>query len=301
MAPGQGGQTMKKTSHYLQEKKQLGQRIVMLTCYDYPTAQWEDEAGVDVILVGDSVGTNVLGYASAKDVTLPDMLHHLKAVKRGVRSAYLLVDLPYGTYDNPSDALRHAQILQRAGADGVKLEGYRPNIIAHLTGHGVEVCAHLGLTPQIHEKMTLQAKDTDTALQLLQESYTLQAAGAVMLLFELIPEEVARQATQRLSIPTIGIGAGRYTDGQVLVVNDMLGVGEFDFRHNVKHEAFRERGIQAIKTYVSDVQQGLFPQAAHARHLDKDEADRFASVVESSIRELTAHSIKTRIKQTQGN
>ena len=289
---------MKKTSHTLKDKKQQGQRIAMLTCYDYPTALWEEAAGVDVILVGDSLGTNVLGYASSKEVTLPDMLHHVKAVKRGVQRAYLLVDMPYGTYGNPSDALRHAQILQQAGADGVKLEGYKPEIIAHLTGHGVEVCAHLGLTPQIHEKMTVQAKDTDTALQLLQESQALQEAGAVMLLFELIPEEVARQATQRLMIPTIGIGAGRYTDGQVLVVNDMLGISEFDFRHNIKHEAFRQRGIQAIKAYVNDVQRGRFPQADHVRHLDKEEAHRFARVLESSIQELPARAADTRVKQT---
>jgi 3-methyl-2-oxobutanoate hydroxymethyltransferase len=301
MAPGQGGQGMKKTSQYLQEKKQQGQRIAMLTCYDYPTALWEEAAGVDVMLVGDSVGTNVLGYASAKDVTLQDMLHHLKAVKRGVQSAYLLVDLPYGTYDNPSDALRHAQALQRAGADGVKLEGYRPEIIAHLTGHGVEVCAHLGLTPQIHEKMAIQAKNTDTALQLLKESQALQEAGAFMLLYELIPEEVACQATRRLTIPTIGIGAGRYTDGQVLVVNDMLGVNAFEFRHNIKNEAFQERGIRAIKTYVNDVAQGLFPQAAHVRHLDKDEAKQFARAVESRIQELPARGRDTRVKQSQGN
>jgi len=292
---------MKKTFHYLQEKKQQGQHIVMLTCYDYPTALWEEEAGVDVILVGDSVGTNVLGYASAKDVTLPDMLHHLKAVKRGIHSAYLLVDLPYGSYENPSDALRHARILQQAGADGVKLEGYRPNIIAHLRNNGVEVCAHLGLTPQIHEKMAVQAKNADTALQLLKESQSLEEAGAFMLLYELIPEEVARQATQRLAIPTIGIGAGRYTDGQVLVVHDMLGVNEFEFRHNIKHDAFRECGIRAIKTYVNDVQQGLFPQAAHVRHLDKEEAHRFTRMLESSIQELSAHSVNTRAKQTQGS
>lgn len=292
---------MKKTSYYLRGKKRQGQRIVMLTCYDYPTALWEEEADVDVILVGDSLGTNVLGYASAKDVTLPDMVHHLKAVNRGVQSAYLLVDMPYGSYDNPSDALHHAQALKQAGADGVKLEGYKPEIIAHLSNNGVEVCAHLGLTPQIHEKMALQAKDTDKALQLLKESQALQEAGAALLLFELIPEEVAREATQRLIIPTIGIGAGRYTDGQVLVVNDMLGINELNLRHNVKHEAFRERGLRAIKTYVKEVRQGLFPQAAHVRHLDKDEAGRFAHAVESRIQALPNDGRRTRAKQAQGN
>lgn len=289
---------MKITSYDLREKKQHNQRIAMLTCYDYPTALWEEKAGVDVILVGDSVGTNVLGYASVKDVTLPDMLHHLRAVKRGVHKAYLLVDLPYGSYDNPTEALRNARILQQAGADGIKMEGFQPDIIAHLTDNGVEVCAHLGLTPQFHETMTLQAKTTETAMQLLKESQSLQTAGAFMLLYELIPEEVARHATQRLSIPTIGIGAGRYTDGQVLVVNDLLGANDFNLRHNIKNETFRERGTRAIKTYVNDVTTDRFPLAAHVRHLDKDEADRLACALESSIVELPTQTISKQVKQT---
>jgi 3-methyl-2-oxobutanoate hydroxymethyltransferase len=277
--PIYGQNKMKKTSKYLSDKKAHGQCISMLTCYDFPTALWEDEAGVDVVLVGDSVGTNVLGYQSEKQVTLNDMLHHLRAVRRGVSTAYLLVDLPYGTYDDAPAALDNANELLAAGADGVKLEGFRPDIIAHLVGHGVEVCAHLGLNPQIHEKKGLQAKTADAALQLIDESLALENAGAFMIVYELIPEEVARVATERLTIPTVGIGAGRFTDGQVLIVSDMLGANAFDLRHSRKYETFRERGIDAVRKYVEDVEHGLFPRTENVRHLPEAEAERFAEQI----------------------
>ena len=267
---------MKKTSRYLRDKKAQGRRIAMLTCYDYPTALWEEEAGVDVILVGDSVGTNVLGYESEKQVTLDNIIHHLKATRRGVSTAYLLADLPYGTYADTTAALRNARALLKAGADGVKLEGFKPDIISHLVNHGVEVCAHLGLNPQIHEKKTLQAKDADTALELIEESLALEEAGAFMMVYELIPEEVARAATKQLAIPTIGIGAGRFTDGQVLIVSDMLGVNAFELRHSRKYEEFRARGIAAMEKYMEDVENGRFPQATNARHLPEAEAEKFA-------------------------
>lgn len=270
---------MKKTSRYLRDRKAQGRRITMLTCYDYPTALWEDEAGVDVIFVGDSVGTNVLGYESEKQVTLADIVHHLKATRRGVSTAYLLADLPYGTYDDTTTALRNARALLDAGADGVKLEGYKPEIISHLVDHGVEVCAHLGLNPQIHEKKALQAKDADTASQLLDESLALQEAGAFMMVYELIPEEVARVATERLAIVTIGIGAGRFTDGQVLIVSDMLGANAFELRHSHRYEEFRARGIEAIKKYAEDVENGRFPLPTNVRHLPEAEAEKFAKQI----------------------
>lgn len=267
---------MKKTSGFLRDMKARGARIAMLTCYDYPTAQWEEEAGVDVILVGDSVGTNVLGYESVRQVTLEDIVHHVKATARGVSAAYLLADMPYGTYEEAEEALRHARALRSAGADGVKLEGCRPDIIRHLTDQAVEVCAHLGLNPQVHGKHTLQAKSAEAAVRLVDESLALEAAGAFMIVYELIPEEVAREAAQRLAIPTIGIGAGRYVDGQVLVVLDVLGVNAFEFRHNRKYEDFRVRGTQAVRAYVEDVQQGRFPEVAHVRHLPEAEAAKLA-------------------------
>lgn len=267
---------MKKTSGYLRDMKARGARIAMLTCYDYPTAQWEEEAGVDVILVGDSVGTNVLGYESVRQVTLEDIVHHVKATARGVSAAYLLADMPYGTYEEAEEALRRARALRSAGADGVKLEGYRPDIIRHLTDQGVEVCAHLGLNPQVHGKHTLQAKSAEAAVRLVDESLALEAAGAFMIVFELIPEEVGREATQRLAIPTIGIGAGRYTDGQVLVAPDVLGASGFELRHSRKYEEFRSRATQAMRAYVEDVRKGQFPQATNARHLPEAEAAKLA-------------------------
>jgi 3-methyl-2-oxobutanoate hydroxymethyltransferase len=219
-------------------------------------------------------------------VTLDDIIHHVKATARGARTAFLLADLPYGTYEEADAALRHARAIRSAGADGVKLEGYRPDIISHLTAHGVEVCAHLGLNPQIHEKHTLQAETADAALRLIDESLALEAAGAFMIVYELIPEEVAHEATQRLAIPTIGIGAGRYTDGQVLVVHDALGASAFELRHSRKYEEFRSRGTEAMRAYVEDVQKGRFPQARNVRHLPEAEAEAFAKRVQGRVREI---------------
>ncbi len=278
--------TMKKTARYLAQKKAQGHRITMLTCYDYPTALWEEEAGVDVMLVGDSVGTNVLGYESVRQVTLQDIVHHVKATARGASSAYLLADLPYGTYENRGTALRHARTLLAAGADGVKLEGYRPEVISHLADHDVDVCAHLGLNPQLHEKHALQAKTAGAALQLVDESRALAEAGAFMIVYELIPEEVAREATKRLAIPTVGIGAGRYTDGQVLVVLDALGASALELRHSRKYEEFRSRGAEAMRAYVQDVQKGRFPEATNVRHLSEAEGEAFAKGLPGRVQEI---------------
>ena len=262
---------MAKTSESLTQKKTAGQKITMLTCYDYPTAVWEDEAGVDIIFVGDSVGTNVLGYESEKEVTLDDIVHHLRAVRRGVREAYLLVDLPHRTYETPDAALESARTLVSHGADGVKFEGFRPEIVSHLVRNDIEVCAHLGLNPQLHEKKRLQAKTADAAAKLISDSLALQEAGAWIIVYELIPEEVARQATERLSIPTIGIGAGGHTDGQVLIVSDMLGINSFDLRHVQKYDEFHARAGQAIREYIADVQSGRFPTSDNVRHLSEEE------------------------------
>ena len=176
---------MKKTAEYLKNKKASGQKISMLTCYDYPMARVQEAAGVDVIFVGDSVGTNMLGYASEREVTLGDMIHHLKAVRRGVSQAYLLVDLPYMTYETPEMALGTARRLLGLGADGVKFEGFREAVVRHLSGHGIEVWAHLGLNPQLHEKKALHAKTAGDAIELVENALRLEAAGAGFLVLEL--------------------------------------------------------------------------------------------------------------------
>ncbi len=266
---------MKKTSTYLRDKKRNKHPITMLTCYDYPMARWQDEANVDVIFVGDSVGTNVLGYESERDVTLADIRHHLRAVRRGLRTAYLLADLPYRTYNDPADALRNARARLEDGADGVKLEGHKPEVISHLVTHGIEVCAHLGLNPQIHKKKGLQARSATAAVKLLSQSVAVQQAGSFMLVYELVPEEVAAEISKRLYIPTIGIGAGRFTDGQVLIALDMLGTNTFELRHSRKFEEFARRGTRAIRKYVDEVVAGHFPGPENVRHLSKTEAERF--------------------------
>jgi 3-methyl-2-oxobutanoate hydroxymethyltransferase len=194
--------------------------------------------------------------------------------------------MPFGTYDETGDALSHARALLSVGADGVKLEGFRPEIVSHLADHGVDVCAHLGLNPQVHARHALQAKTANAALQLIDESIALEAAGAFMIVYELIPEEVAREATQRLAIPTIGIGAGRYTDGQVLVVHDALGANALELRHSRKYEDFRGRGTQAMRAYVEDVHSGRFPEATNVRHLPETEAAVFAKRARHHVQDI---------------
>ena len=262
---------MTNTPESLTRKKAAGEPIAVLTCYDYPTARCQDEAGVDIIFVGDSVGTNVLGYSSEKEVTLDDMAHHLKAVRRGVEHAYLLADLPYGTYDTPDQAVASASRLVALGADGVKLEGFRPDVVRGLVGEGIEVCAHLGLNPQLHAKKGMRAKTAAAAAELVSQSIELQDAGAWIMVYEMIPEEVGRIATERLSIPTIGIGAGRYTDGQVLVAPDMLGINTFDLRHFHRYDDLHGRTLRAFESYIADVRSGAFPAVGNVRHLDEAE------------------------------
>ena len=262
---------MTNTSESLARKKLAGEPIAVLTCYDYPSARCQDEAGVDIIFVGDSVGTNVLGYSSEKEVTLDDMAHHLKAVRRGVERAYLLADLPYGTYDTPDQAVESASRLTGLGADGVKLEGFAPYVVRRLVSEGIEVCAHLGLNPQLHEKKAMRAKTATAAAELVSQSIALQEAGAWTMVYEMIPEEVGRIATERLSIPTIGIGAGRYTDGQVLVAPDMLGINTFEMRHFRKYDDLHERTLRAFEDYIADVRSGAFPSADNVRHLGEAE------------------------------
>jgi len=273
----------------MRQKKSRGEKITMLTCYDYPTAIWEDEAGVDIIFVGDSVGTNVLGYSSEKEVTMADMAHHLRAVRRGVSTAYLLVDMPYGTTDSPEDALANAQSLLADGADGVKIEGPKKSVVTHLNRSGIEVCSHLGLTPQIDNIPGLRAKTASSALEFSKEVFEMEEAGASFILFESIPEEVAKCLTHFLVVPTIGIGAGRFTDGQVLVVLDLLGSSTFDYRHNQKYEEFRARAMKALANYVEDVETGRFPAEKNLRHLPEPDLNVFIAGMNRMQRTESTH------------
>ena len=259
----------------LQAKKSRGDKIVVLTCYDFPTASWQEEAGVDVIFVGDSVGTNVLGYSSEHEVTMEDMIHHLKAVKRGVRDAYLLADLPYRSYETPEQGLGNALRLCSLGAQGIKIEGVVPEVVRTLSARGIDAWAHLGLNPQQHDKKRYQAKTAQRARRLLEDALRLEEAGASFLVLELVPEEVGRAVSEQLSIPTIGIGAGRYTDGQVLVLPDLLGMAEPALMHAVRYAETRASAIDAMSRYAREVREGIFPSAEHVRHLEGEELRSF--------------------------
>lgn len=262
---------MAKNMSFLHSKKKSGQKITMLTCYDYPTAVLQDKAGLDVIFVGDSLGTNELGYEGETSVTLDEMIHHLKAVRRGVKDAYLLADMPYRTYENPNMALETAKKLINNGADGVKLEGTEEQVVSYLNKNNIEVWGHLGYNPQHHNKAAIQGKSFTTAKALVENASALQDAGANMLVLELVPEELGKVITEKLSIPTIGIGAGRFTDGQVLIVQDMLGITPFKLRHSKNYGDFGKLMLEAFKSYANEVKKGEFPQITNVRNMKDEE------------------------------
>jgi 3-methyl-2-oxobutanoate hydroxymethyltransferase len=267
----------KKDLAFIHAKKQARQKITMLTGYDYPTACLEDQAGIDIVLVGDSVGTNVLGYASEREVTIEDMVHHLKAVRRGVAQAYLLVDLPYQSYETPQQALTNATTLLDHGADAVKLEGGLEQVdtIRRLIAQGLSVCGHIGFTPQtLHQpgrKARVQGRSSSQAIALLETAIALEQAGAQLIVLELIPEPLGKAITECLHIPTIGIGAGRFCDGQVLIIHDLLGLTPFHLRFVKRYQQYRELTLQAIAEYKHDVEDGNFPSGDTAFEMADDE------------------------------
>ena len=249
-------------------------KITCLTAYDYPTARLLDEAGVDVLLVGDSLGMAVLGYESTLPVTMEEMLHHTRAVRRGTRRALLVSDMPYGSYHtDAAEAVRNAlRFVKEAGAEAVKLEGgeRRMEMIARLVDAEIPVMGHVGLTPQSVNAFggfRVQGKTEAAGEQVLRDARTVEAAGAFSIVLESIPRELAAQITAELKIPTIGIGAGPDCDGQVLVIHDLLGMS---FGHQPKFARhFAELGetiSQAAAQYCREVQQGHFPSDSESYH-----------------------------------
>ncbi len=250
------------------QMKKTGQKIVCLTAYDYPTARLVDAAGVDLVLVGDSLGNVVLGYENTLPVTVDDMVHHAKAVARGVSRAMLVVDMPFMSYQTsiPSALENAGRFLKEAGAQGVKLEGGAEvaETVAKLVQAGIPVLGHLGMTPQsVHAfgGYVKQARSADAQEKLISDAQALQDAGAFAIVLELIPSEAAAQVTQAVEIPTIGIGAGSGCDGQVLVVNDMLGMDErFAPKHSRQYARLHEIMRSAFESYAEDVRFGRFPE-----------------------------------------
>jgi 3-methyl-2-oxobutanoate hydroxymethyltransferase len=255
----------------LREMKRRGEKIAALTAYDYLFARLVDAAGVDVILVGDSLGQVVLGLDSTLPVTLDDMIHHARAVRRGVERALLVVDLPFLTYQvSRQDALRNAgRVLQETGASAVKLEGGSPETcetVATLVAAGIPVMGHLGFTPQsVHVTgVRVQGKGEEAAERMLADARRLEAAGAFSVVLELVPGNLARQVTERVSIPTIGIGAGAGCDGQVLVLHDMLGLNPgFAPRFLRRFAEVGQAASAGVGEFVKSVKDGGYPAAEH--------------------------------------
>ena len=260
------------TTTHLVKMKKTAEKIVMITAYDYPTACLVDEAGVDVVLVGDSLGMVILGYETTLPVTLDDMIHHTRAVVRGVNRALVASDMPFLTYQTGSaDALRNAgRLVQEAGAQAVKLEGGMdvcPQVRA-LVSAGIPVIGHLGLTPQsIHVLggYKPQGCDEESARKLLEDAEALEQAGAFCLVLECVPEALAARVTARLTIPTVGIGAGVHCDGQVLVLHDMLGIaGKVQPRFVKQYAHLGESIRKAVSQYAEEVRSQKFPGPEHS-------------------------------------
>lgn len=272
---------------YLQllEKKKQGIPISMVTAYDAPTARIEQEAGIDVILVGDSVGTNVLGYESEREVTMSDMVHHLKAVVRGAPDGYTMVDIPFNAAVDPFRAFENARQLIDAGARIVKIEGWedKKTVISYLTEKGVSVCGHIGYNPQYHgPKGRIFGKDPVVAGQLLRSARALEQAGAHMIIVEKVPEEVGRIIASACAIPVIGIGSGRYCDGQVLVVHDIIGLAPRTFMHARKYADAGAVMADAILRFKHEVENHLFPAEEHVSHIDKESAEELSRLTGTS-------------------
>lgn len=264
----------------LLEMKLGGERIGMLTAYDYPTARILDRAGVDVILVGDSLGMVVLGYESTVFVTMEDMIHHIKAVVRGTEKAFVIGDLPFGSYnESPAQAVRSAnRLLKEGGCAAVKLEGgiEMAPMVRAIAEAGIPVVGHVGLLPQSAAKVggfKVQARTAEDASDLVESGRALEKAGAFMVIIEAVPAPVGELLSRSLTVPVVGIGAGPGCDGQVLVTPDMLGVqDEFTPRFLKRYAKLSPTMEEAAREYLTEVKTGVFPSEEHSYPMDPDEA-----------------------------
>ena len=272
-------QRKKVTITAFRQKKERAEPITMLTAYDYPTALAEDQAGIDSILVGDSLGMVVLGYPNTLPVTMEDMLHHCKAVARGAKFAFLIGDMPFMSYQaSTEEAVRNAgRFLQEAGMDAVKLEGGRERLdaVRAIVSAGIPVMGHIGLTPQSINQLggfRAQGKTASGAKRLLEDALLLEEAGCFGIVLESIPAKLAQLISQKISIPTIGIGAGVGCDGQVLVSHDILGLFDrFTPKFVKKYADLHNEMQRAFTGYIEDVQIRQFPAQEHSVEMDDAE------------------------------
>ena len=266
------------TINTLMEMKKSGDKITMLTAYDYPTAKILDEMGIDSILVGDSAANVIMGYPDTRPVTMDEMIHHTKMVSRAVANSFLIGDMPFMSYQvSIEEAIRNAgRFIKEANVDAIKLEGRYFETIRRLTEAGIPVVGHLGLTPQSASLLggyVVQGKTFDKAKRLIQDAESIEESGAIMLVLEMVPEEVASIISRRLRIPVIGIGAGAGCDGQVLVLHDMLGLGG-SFKFLKKYANLKGVISDAVKNYISDVKGKRFPSKDNSFQMPPSELKR---------------------------
>ncbi len=270
---------MMKNRLVLQEMKANNEKITMMTAYDFPSAKLAEQAGIDMILVGDSLGMVVLGYQSTVQVTVADMIHHGKAVTRGASDTFVVVDMPFMSYHiSLEESMKNAQqIFQKTNAQALKVEGATEEILAlvtKLTAAGIPVVAHIGLTPQsvnVLGGFRVQGKDEESVKQLIQDAQALEASGAIGVVLECIPKEVAAHITNVLSVPTIGIGAGSECDGQVLVFHDILQYGVERLPKFVKtYDNLNQIIVNATKQYTTEVKQQVFPNDSQSYFLSEE-------------------------------
>ena len=278
-------ETVKVTIPYIKDKKNKNIPITMLTAYDYPSAVLVDQAGIDIILVGDTLGMTVLGYSSTLPVTVDEILYHSKMVARATKRAFLIADMPFLSYQTGSpDAIRNAgRFLKEAGMDAVKLEGGEvvTDIIKSISDFGIPVMGHIGLTPQSVKKFGgyhVQGKTVQQADILLKDALALEKAGCFSIVLEAIPSPVAKKISREISIPTIGIGAGPHCNGQVLVFHDLLGISESFVPKFVKQYAHLHKIIlNALQNYRNEVEKGKFPATRHCYKMSKGELKKLLS------------------------
>jgi len=267
-----------KTVKEILAQKSTQERITMLTAYDYSMASFLDEAGIDIILVGDSLANVVLGLESTTQVGMKEMLHHTKAVVRAVKNAMVVGDMPFDAYQlNPRAALDNARQFIEEGCQAVKIEWFEgaPQVASTIAKAGINVMGHVGLTPQTAQKvggMKVQGKDAASARAIINNAHAMQDSGCFSVVLECIPQEVAQIITRQLKIPTIGIGAGPHCDGQVLVIHDLLGLySRYQPKFSKKYADLGPLILQAVKQYKKEVTNGQFPDDAHSYHLDPDQ------------------------------
>lgn len=269
---------MRITVNDIQQRKVSAQKITMLTCYDFPMAALMDQAGVEMLLVGDSLANVVLGLESTKDVGMQEMLHHAGAVARGSKRALVVGDMPYCAYQpHPQAAVDNAKQFIGVGCHAVKVEWFDEcaSVCRRIVDAGIPVMGHVGLTPQTAESMKVQGKDAASAKKIIKEAKKFQEAGCFAIVLECIPTELAKLITEQLTIPTIGIGAGKYCDGQVLVSYDVLGlITRYQPKFSKKYIDLSPLMIEAFKNYRNEVEEGNFPDDAHSFHMPPGEINQ---------------------------